>query len=160
MKVGRPLLASVCRARRLLIALVLPLALIPGAFAQRLPLPQDSASMKIRLVLPAQTLFATLQDSPAARDFYRLLPLKLTLEDYAATEKIAYPPRKLDIAGEPEGHAPAAGDLAYYAPWGNLALFHKGFRYSSGLVKLGRIESDLEPLRKPGKVTVSIERAD
>lgn len=155
-------LTPVGRARRraLLITLVLPLALIPGVFAQRLPLLKDSASMKIRLVLEGQTLSATLQDSPAARDFYSLLPLKLMLEDYAGTEKIAYPPRKLGIAGEPEGYAPAAGDLAYYAPWGNLALFHKRFRYSSGLVKLGQIESDLEPLRRPGKVAVSIERAE
>lgn len=134
--------------------------MMSGAQAERLVSSTEPERMKIRLVFEGQTLPATLQDSPAARDFYSLLPLKLMLEDYAATEKIAHPPRKLDLASEPEGYAPAAGDIAYYAPWGNLALFHKRFRYSSGLVKLGRIESGIEWLRVPGKLAVSIERVE
>lgn len=116
--------------------------------------------MKIRLVFKGQTLPATLYDTPSARDFYSLLPLSLTLDDYAATEKIAYLPRKLSTAGAPAGFTPAPGDITYYAPWGNLALFHKGAPHASGLVSLGRIESGMELLKAPGKVAVVIERVE
>lgn len=59
--------------------------------------------MKIRMTVDGVPLSETLDDTEVARDFAALLPLTLTLEDYA--------------------------------PWGNLAVFHRGFRYSSGLVK-------------------------
>ena len=116
--------------------------------------------MKIRLLIHSKVIPATLYENPCARDFYNMLPLTLTFEDYAATEKIAYPSRKLNTANAPEGHTPSVGDITYYAPWGNLALFHKGFHYSSGLVSLGKIESGVELLKQPGKVAVVIERVE
>lgn len=88
--------------------------------------------MKIRLTINGQSATATLDDNPTARDFLSMLPLALTLEDYASTEKIAYPPRKLSTQGAPAGIDPEIGDITYYAPWGNLALFYKDFGYSAG----------------------------
>jgi hypothetical protein len=49
------------------------------------------------------------------------------------------------------------GDITYYAPWGNLAIFYRDFGYSSGLVSLGRIESGIEALSAPGAVQTTIE---
>lgn len=114
-------------------------------------------SMKIRLIINDQTLSATLEDSIPGREFAAQLPLTLQLEDYAATEKIAQLPRRLSVAGEPEGIMPEAGDIAFYAPWGNLAIFHKPFGYSKGLIRLGRIEGGLQPLRTEGPVEARIE---
>src|SRR3954468_23541182 len=102
--------------------------------------------MKISLNGDGLKITATLDDTPASRDFASLLPLSVTLEDYASTEKISDLPKKLSTAGSPAGTTPAAGDVCYYAPWGNLALFHKDFAYSAGLVRLGRIETGLEML--------------
>ena len=116
--------------------------------------------MKIRLTINGKTVTASLNDNATARDFLALLPLTLTLEDYAATEKISYLPRKLSTAGAPAGFTPSTGDIAYYAPWGNLAIFHKGFRYSEGLVSLGRIESGMEALQIRGALPVTIERIE
>lgn len=48
-------------------------------------------------------------------------------------------PARLSTAGAPEGIGPAVGDIAYYAPWGNLVLFYRDFGYSKGL---GRVEGD------------------
>jgi hypothetical protein len=144
----------------LALASLIGCASISGATAQTAAQQKDARPMKIRLILNSQTLQATLHDNPSARDFYNLLPLRLTLEDYAATEKIAYPPRKLSTTGAPEGFTPSVGDIAYYAPWGNLALFHKGFHYSSGLVSLGKFDSGVEPLKAPGKLAVVIERVE
>lgn len=113
--------------------------------------------MKIRLIINDQTLSAAMEDSIPAREFIAQLPLTLQLEDYAATEKIAPLPRRLSVAGEPEGMTPVAGDIAFYAPWGNLAIFHRPFGYSKGLIRLGRIEGGLQVLRTEGPVDVRIE---
>ncbi len=113
--------------------------------------------MHLRFIVGNKTVEATLADSPTARDFAALLPLALTLEDYAASEKIANLPRKLSIAGAPAGINPEVGDLTYYAPWGNLAIFHKDFRYSAGLIRLGRITSGIGVFEVQGSVRVRIE---
>ncbi|RKG99760.1 hypothetical protein D7X32_25630 [Corallococcus carmarthensis] len=103
--------------------------------------------MKLRLIIEGAVLTATLDDSAAARDFVSLLPLSLTLRDYAGTEKVSDLPKRLSTVGSPPGVDPEVGDLAYYAPWGNLAIFYRDFGYSSGLVRLGRIESGIEKLQ-------------
>jgi hypothetical protein len=113
---------------------------------------------RIRIEVEDSVLTATLDDTEVARDFAALLPLSLTLADYAATEKISDLPRRLATAGVPDGVTPSAGDITYYAPWGNLALFYRAFNYSPGLVKLGRIDSGLEVLRRPGPLTTTITR--
>ncbi|MBL7250082.1 cyclophilin-like fold protein [Alloalcanivorax marinus] len=106
--------------------------------------------MRLYLDIEGITLTATLDDSDSARDFASLLPLELTLEDFAATEKISDLPRRLSTEGAPAGITPRAGDLTYYAPWGNLALFHKDFKHAAGLVKLGTLDGGVEVLRRSG----------
>ncbi len=113
--------------------------------------------MKIRLKINGQSTTATLDDNPTARDFLSMLPLTLTLEDYASTEKIAYPPRKLSTQGAPAGIDPDVGDIAYYAPWGNLALYYKDFGYSTGLIRIGRFDAGVEALNARGSLKVTIE---
>ena len=113
--------------------------------------------MRIRLTIDGKSITATLNDNATAKDFVSLLPLTLALEDHAATEKIARPPRKLSTAGAPAGADPSVGDIAYYAPWGNLAMYYKDFEYSPGLVLLGRIDSRVEVLRG-GARSITIER--
>jgi hypothetical protein len=115
--------------------------------------------MKIHLTIQDQVLTATLRDTPTARDFASLLPLTLTLEDYAETEKIGDLPRKLTTQGSPAGADPSVGDIAYYAPWGNLALYYKDFGYSDGLILLGKLDGSVEALQVSGSVEVTIARA-
>ncbi|HYD39312.1 MAG TPA: cyclophilin-like fold protein [Anaeromyxobacter sp.] len=116
--------------------------------------------MKIHIKVEDRTLTATLADSEAARDFAALLPLTLTLTDYHSTEKIAELPKKLSTEGAPAGVDPEVGDIAYYAPWRNLAIYYRDFGYSSGLVKLAHLDSGVEALSKSGPVRVTIERAE
>ena len=113
--------------------------------------------MQIRLRVGDTEIMATLNDSHTARDFISLLPLTLTLEDYARTEKIGYLPRKLSTAGAPAGSDPAVGDIAYYAPWGNLALFYRDSGYANGLLILGKLDSGVEALNVSDPATVTIE---
>jgi hypothetical protein len=118
---------------------------------------QTMKTLKIRMTAHGKAAIATLADNPTAKDFYSLLPLTLTLNDYAATEKIAYLSRKLSRDGAPAGVEPAIGDIAYYAPWGNVAIFYKDFAYAEGLIKLGKIDFGLEAFQTDGSLKVIIE---
>ncbi|MFC9056713.1 cyclophilin-like fold protein [Streptomyces sp. NPDC057074] len=99
-----------------------------------------------------------MNDSAAARDFATLLPLTLTLNDHAGTEKISDLPKKLSTEGSPSGTAAKAGDLALYAPWGSLAIFYTDFPHSEGLVKLGEFTEGIGDFARPSgnfKVTIT-----
>ena len=61
------------------------------------------------------------------------------------------------MVGASDGIDPAVGDITYYAPWGNLAIFYKDFGYAKGLAKLGRIDSGIEAFSVPGSLKVTIE---
>ncbi len=113
--------------------------------------------MKLNINIGGKILTASLADNPTARDFVSLLPLTLTLEDYSRTEKISDLPKRLSTEGAPAGSDPDVGDIAYYAPWGNLAIFYKDFGYSNGLVILGKIDGDMEAFNAPGSVKATIE---
>jgi hypothetical protein len=122
---------------------------------------RDNSRMQIRIKTEDEdkVITATFNDRETARDFISLLPLSFTLEDYAGTEKIFYLPRKLATKDAPVGSDPSVGDIAYYAPWGNVAIYYKDFAYSNGLVILGKIDTGLEALRVAGSVKVTVELA-
>jgi hypothetical protein len=80
-----------------------------------------------------------LDDTVVAHDFWSLLPLTVPLADFHGAEKIADLPRALDTDEAPPGTAAAAGDLTYYSPWGNLAIFYRDSEHAPGLVRLGSL---------------------
>jgi hypothetical protein len=115
--------------------------------------------LKIKIITGNAVLTATMYVSPTTIDFLSMLPLTLNLEDYAKTEKISYLPRKLSIKDAPSGSDPSPGDIAYYSPWGNLAIFYRDFGYSSGLIILGKLDSGVDLLSKDlGSIEAKIER--
>ncbi|AEI41705.1 cyclophilin-like fold protein [Paenibacillus mucilaginosus] len=114
-----------------------------------------SSEVRIKMSFHNQEVIVKMDDHPTSRDFINQLPLTLTFEDYAGTEKISMLTRRLNTESAPSGFDPAAGDFTYYSPWGNLALFYRDFGYSSGLIKLGHIESGREKLADlNGEVTL------
>jgi len=148
------------------IGLLIGLGLVAAVASEAAPKPatpnetaaQQRDTMKIRIQIGNKTLTATLNSSKTAQEFAALLPLSLTLEDFAQAEKISDLPRRLSTEGAPEGSDPSAGDIAYYAPWGNLAIFYRDSRYASGLVILGKIEGSVAALGVSGSLKVRIER--
>jgi len=116
-------------------------------------------TMKIKMTIENKIITATLYDNPTSRDFISLLPIALTFKDYAGTEKISDLPKRLSLEGAPSGSDPSVGDITYYSPWGNLALFYKDFGYASGLIILGKIDSGIEifkSYRQPFKVKIEL----
>lgn len=126
-----------------------------------LPFSVRAGDLEIRLVIGSERFPLLLEDNAASRDFLGMLPLTVTLRDYNGTEKIGDLPGRLSTQGAPDGHEPAAGDMALYAPWGNIALFYRDFPWSSGLVLLGRLQRGAETLAAmSGDVIAVFERAE
>lgn len=107
------------------------------------PNPTEKSGTRILFTFEGQTVYGTLDDNSVSRDLISRLPLTLTFSDYSNTEKIAYLPEgsaEWDTSDAPDSCTPAAGDIAMYAPWGNLSVFYHSFRQSSGLVPLGKLD--------------------
>lgn len=116
---------------------------------------------RIKLTVNGNEIFVNLDESQASRELLEMLPLTLTFEDFNNTEKIATLPDELSTEGLPSGYTPEVGDFSYYAPWGNISVFYKDFRYSNSLYKLGRVESGIEILENMnGDFEVTIERVN
>ena len=117
----------------------------------------NSEQFNIKISVGDTIVTATLYDNQTTRDFISLLPLELTLEDYAGMEKISYLSKKLSTENRPSGCDPSVGDITYYAPWGNLAIFYSDFGYADGLIKLGKIDQGIEEFNKASSLPVSLE---
>ena len=96
--------------------------------------------MQIQLSLNDEKTIAQLENNPATRDFYELLPLRLTFSDYVGKEKVSHEKlqKRLNTSGL-SGYTPQVGDLFYFAPWGNLGIFYDKQPFHSGLVRFGNV---------------------
>jgi hypothetical protein len=135
--------------RRLLAAGAAGIIGLRPALAQSVSL-RESSPMRIRLTFADQDFTATLETNPAARDFLRQLPLDLRIEDYGGSEKIAYLPTPLTEADAGPISDPSPGDICYFAPWGNLAMYHGDYSNYPRLIRLGRLDDGPAPLLTRG----------
>jgi hypothetical protein len=89
------------------------------------------------------------EDNPAVHDFLSMLPLTLTLGEFAGREKISYLPRRLRHRGSPGSDA-KSGDLIYFVPWGNLGFYYNadGIGYSDDTIHLGTYDAPLDRLER------------
>ena len=85
----------------------------------------NSMAAEIYLECDGKEYSVSLNESQEAKEFLKQLPQELKFEDYGAFERIAYLTKKLAPVGPANGFTPLTGDLTYYAPWGNLAVFIK-----------------------------------
>lgn len=120
---------------------------------------QEGAAMRLRFTFADQDFKATLEDTASARELFAILPLDLKIRDYGDNEKIAYLPRKLSGDGSARINNEAVGDLCYYAPWGNLVMYYAPYRWSRGLIRLGRLDGGIAPLMVRGEFPLRVERS-
>ena len=117
--------------------------------------------VNIRISIGSTIMVATLEDNPTARDFATLLPLTVTLRDFSAAEKVSGAlPKHLSEDGAPATDAGAVGDIAYYAPWGNIAFYRGRGPDASGVIKIAKVISGIEALNQQGNVRATISRND
>ena len=107
-------------------------------------------------------LTARLHDNATARDLAAQLPLTLTFRDHNSVEKTAPLPRELSLDGAPEGHDPAAGDIGYYSPGGDLVFYYDSEApYFNGIVRIGEFDGGMGAIgRQSGDFRGTIERAE
>lgn len=115
----------------------------------------------IRIAAGDAELTARLLDNATARDLAAQLPLTLSFRDHNNAEKTAPLPRELSLDDPPAGHDPAAGDIGYWAPGGDLVLYYDNDApYFDGIVRIGEFDGDTGPIeRLPEGASVTIARA-
>jgi hypothetical protein len=125
---------------------------------------QDAGSLEdtpVRITFGETELNARLHDNATARDLAAQLPLTLTFRDHNNVEKTAPLPRELSLDGAPEGHDPAAGEIGYWAPGGDLVFYYDSDApYFNGIVRIGEFEGGVDAIGRQGDdFGVTIERA-
>lgn len=78
--------------------------------------------------------------NPTSNSLMEQMPFTVELKDYASTEKIFYPEKKLSVESAPKGYDPSVGDITCYGPWGNIAIFYENHGYADGLILLGQVD--------------------
>src|SRR5205814_387531 len=101
------------------LAFVLALSLIP----QR-AFPEGAHNMKINITVSGKKLTATVMDNPTAKDFVSLLPLTMSMKDLFGREKFGHLQKALSEKG-PRKNTYEAGDIAYWSPAQDLALYYR-----------------------------------
>lgn len=131
----------------------------PSTSAQQ---PAEVVGTLVRFTSDRTTVDVTVgEDSPGVRDFLSMLPLELSVEEFAGAEKIAYLPRELNYEGSP-GSDPEDGDLIYYTSWGNLGFYYDttGVGYSDATLHIGTYNATEEQLSLLEGGTVTVETVD
>ena len=117
--------------------------------------------MKINIKVAGKTLTATLTDNETATDFIALLPLNLSMDDLFGREKYANLPKALSQEG-PRRHSYEVGDIAYWSPAHDVAIYYRQDNESipsPGIIPIGKIDAGTEAFNVPGSVKVTIELA-
>lgn len=106
---------------------------------------ESAENVEIKMAFNNQEIIVKLVDNSATRDLVQRLSqadMVLTFDDFAGSEKIAYPSPALDLYDN-EGADPEVGDLMIYKPWNNLCAFYQDSAgYSESLVLVGHIQNN------------------
>ena len=121
---------------------------------------EQDAGTPLRISFGDTELTARLDDNATARDLAAQLPLTLTFRDHNNVEKTAPLPRELSLEGVPEGHDPAAGDIGYWAPDGDLVFYYDSDApFFNGIVRIGEFDGEMAAIERQSEdFTVTIER--
>lgn len=114
--------------------------------------------MKIHLTIRETVIPASLHDCEGSRELLRQLPLTITMYDLFRREKFGALPRALPCGRGLRTQSYEAGDIVYWAPSGDLAVFHRhdGQKITGDFHFLGKVDKDVEFFAEPGPVEVTI----
>ncbi len=83
-----------------------------------------------------RTIVFELNDSPASKSFVGMMPFSATVSDYSTNEKVFDPPARLSTSDGIQEACPA-GSIAYFSPWGNVAMYYGDAPPYAGLYLMG-----------------------
>ena len=138
-----------------------PDASAPAPSAASNPTPGDQNGAPIRISFGDTEVTGRLHDNATARDLPAQLLLTLIFRDHNGVEKTAPLPRELSLEGAPEGHDPAARDIGYWAPDGDLVFYYDSDApFFNGIVRIGEFDGEMDAIERQSEdFSVTIERA-
>ena len=117
-------------------------------------MPTDTSGVvRIRLTIGDRAATATLDDTTPARDFAAMLPVTISMHDLFGREKPGGLLREVDIGGATREYRYEVGEIAYWAPGNDIAIFYADDGQpipQPGLVRLGTIDTGLDVIAGGG----------
>lgn len=119
--------------------------------------PLNAQNMKLKVTIGNQEFTATLNDSEAAQELIKLLPMTINMRDHGGFEKTSSLPKSLPGRATNPGMI-EVGDIMVWSG-SSLVLFYSAHRTSYSYVKLGRIDntSGMREAMGGGNVKVKYE---
>jgi hypothetical protein len=118
-----------------------------------------SALTQDRIVISSDwgNVSAELADNDATRALVAMLPLTIEMDDHLRQEKTGDLPTALPAA--PRQREFSTGTLGLWSS-GDFVIYYRDGRVPQpGIVILGQVQGDVSVFDRPGKVTVTIEKA-
>ena len=144
------------RAIGLILAGIATFLLVSGAKCENSP-SSEKIMPEIRITIGGKTFSATLENTPAAAEFVKMLPLTLRMNELNGNEKYIGLSGKLSAEPECPGMI-RSGDLMLYGR-STLVLFYESFSTSYSYTRIGKI-ADVKGLKEAvgdREVTVKFE---
>src|SRR4051794_15623946 len=111
------------------------------------------SNRRIRLTVGDRVATATLEDTAAARGFAAMLPVTISMRELLGREKPGRLPRPLDLDGARREYRYEVGEIAYWAPGNDIAIFYADDGQAipqPGLVRLGTVDAGLDVIATAG----------
>jgi hypothetical protein len=121
-----------------------------------------SEGTPVRITFGDTGLTARLDENATARSLAAQLPLTLTFRDHNSVEKTVPLPSELSVEGAPEGHDPAAGEIGYWAPDGDLVFYYDSDApFFNGIVRIGEFDGEMGAIERQSEdFSATIERTE
>lgn len=113
---------------------------------------------KIKIKINNQEFSATLEDNDTTREFIKLLPLEITMNELNSNEKYYYMTKSLPESAKRVGKI-TSGDIMLYGS-DCLVLFYESFETSYSYTRIGKIDNvdSLKSAVGTGEALVSITK--
>ncbi|VTR29363.1 cyclophilin-like fold protein [Sphingobacterium thalpophilum] len=115
---------------------------------------EDIKGLQLKITMGKTVATADLVDNPTTKEFIKMLPLTLDMQDVLKTEKYADLKTELPKEGNVI-HSYKAGDISYWLG-GGIALYYTedGRPIKAGLIEMAKIKKGFEDFNVPGNVKV------
>lgn len=117
--------------------------------------PVNAQNMKLKVTIGNKEFTATLDNSEAAKEFVKMLPLEVNMRDHGGFEKTTSLSKSLPGRSSNPGRI-NIGDLMVWSG-SSLVLFYSAHNTSYSYVKLGRIDNTSGMLEAMGRGSVKVK---
>lgn len=105
-------------------------------------------SMKIKVTSGNASVVFELNNTTAAKSLYDQLPIEVNVDNYSNNEKVFDPKIPLKRGSNNiEGNCPV-GTIAWFSPWGNIAMYYGKAPSWNGLYLMGKAVEGVDKIKE------------